>query len=226
MNCLLPATTRPRRSSDGYAKAVRESDRRTNHQVLGAVLLAIGGNWLLAELGLFSLGWPGLFAIALMTLGMAMVGTAKAGRTAPLVFLGIFLTLGLVMSSGVSNPVRADAFGDEIHAPESVSELATVYEHDFGDITVDLRELDFDGAHEVDVKLGMGDIRVVVPEGVPVKVNAKIGAAGDIDLFGTKEDGFGPHKLVEDPGTTGHPGQLDLELDISAFGDITVERAR
>ena len=189
------------------------------------MLLAIGGNWLLAELGMFALGWPGLFAIALMTLGMAMVGTAKAGRTAPLVFLGIFLTLGLVMSSGVSNPLKGKAVGDEIHAPQSVMELETLYEHDMGDLTVDLSDLQLDERHDIDVKLGLGDIRVVVPEGVPVSVNAEIGALGDIDLFGAKEDGFGVSKETFDRGAGDATGHLNLELDVT-FGDITVERAR
>jgi len=87
------------------AVARRESDRRTNHQVLGAVLLAIGGNWFLAELNLFPFGWSGLIATGLMTLGIAMISTAKAGRTKPLVAIGVLMTVLLAMSSGVTRPV-------------------------------------------------------------------------------------------------------------------------
>ena len=227
MNCLAPSTDRRRRPSDGCAKAVRESDRRTNQQVIGAILLAIGGNWLLAELGFFSLGWPGLFAIALMTLGMSMVGTAKAGRTAPLVVLGIFLTMGLVMSSGVSNPLKNKAVGDEVHTPESPSELLSLYEHDLGDITLDLSDLKLDQRHDIDVKLGVGDIKVVVPADVAVKVNAKVGPFGDIELFDTAaEDRFGGEEGEHQDSTWSEAAaRLNLDLDVGAFGDITVERA-
>ena len=223
----MPSTGRSRRASSEYAKAVRESDRRTNQQVIGAILLAIGGNWLLAELGLFVLGWPGLFAIALMTLGMAMVGTAKAGRTAPLVVLGIFLTMGLVMSSGVGNPLRDKAVGDQVHAPESAEELRSVYEHDLGDLTLDLSDLNLDRRHDVDVKLGVGDLKVVVPAGMAVKVDAKVGPFGDIQLFdAAAEDEFGGEQGEhQDPTWSEATARLDLDLDVGAFGDIIVERA-
>ena len=69
------------------------------------MLLAIGGNWFLAELNLFPFGWSGLIATGLMTLGIAMISTAKAGRTKPLVAIGVLMTVLLAMSSGVTRPV-------------------------------------------------------------------------------------------------------------------------
>lgn len=201
------------------------ADKNVNKRVLGAVLLAIGGNWLLAELGFFSLGWPGLFAIALMTLGASMIGTAKAGRTRPLIALGVVLTLGLAMSSGVGDAFADRAVGDQVQNPQSAAELRPLYENDIGDITLDLSDLTLEtGLHDVDVKLGVGDIHVIVPAGMAVNVEAKVATLGDIELFDQRRDGFGPRAAFEDPQWADAPARLDLELDV-AVGDITVERA-
>ncbi|HUR49378.1 MAG TPA: LiaF domain-containing protein [Acidimicrobiales bacterium] len=212
--------------SRGVARAMLESDRRTNQQVLGAVLLAIGGNWLLAEFGLFTFGWPGLFAVALMTLGMAMVGTAKAGLTKPLIALGIVLTVGLAMSSGISSPVRGQAFGDRLYVPETVNDLRERYSVTVGDLTLDLRELDLDEARrEVEATVRVGELHVLVPEGLPLRVRADIGGPGEIDLFGQSSDGVGDPLSFQSDDFEDAASRLDLDLSISAVGEITVERA-
>lgn len=211
--------------SRGVARAMRESDRRTNQQVLGAVLLAIGGNWLLAEFGLFTFGWPGLFAVALMTLGMAMLGTAKAGRTKPLIALGIVLTIGLAMSSGVGGPVRGPFVGDQLAAPSSFSQVRDSYEHNVGDMTLDLRRVDFEPVlKSVDVTLVVGNLEVVLPQGVAVDVAAEIGGIGDISLFGQESGGFNAEDQFTDEGWETAESRLDLDLTVKGIGDITVVR--
>lgn len=217
----------PSAASREARRQAAAADKTVNKRVIGAVLLAIGGNWLLAELGLFSLGWPGLFAIALMTLGVAMIGTAQAGRTRPLIALGVVLTLGLAMSSGVGDAFASQAVGDRVLTPTSASELRSVYEHDFGDFTLDLTNLDLDsGSPDVDVQVGIGDIHVIVSADVAVEVTAEVGLFGDIEIFDAVEvDGFGRTGEYQDPGWEEAAARLSLELDSGAFGDITVERA-
>jgi predicted membrane protein len=209
----------------GVAQAMRESDRRTNHQVLGAVLLAIGGNWLLAEFGLFTMGWPGLFAVALMTLGMAMVGTAKAGRTKPLIALGIVLTLGLAMSSSVSGPVRGPFVGDRVEKPSAAAQVRSSYEHNVGGMTLDLGAVDFEpGLKSVDVELTVGDLEVILPHGVAVDVTAEIGGVGDISMFGAQSEGIGADAMFRDQDWETAESRLDLDLVVRGVGDITVVR--
>jgi len=192
--------------------------------VLGAVLLAIGGNWLLAELGLFTFGWPGLFAVALMTLGMAMVGTAKAGRTGPLVLMGIVLTVGLAMSSGISSPVRGQNVGDRLYTPKSADQVRGDYGIGAGELTIDLSEVDFPkGQRHIDAEVGVGELRVIVPKGLAVDVTAKIGGGGEVRIFdAVSDDGLGPRGEHRDAGYTAAESRLDLDLDVSAFGAITV----
>lgn len=204
---------------------MRESDRRTNQQVLGAVLLAIGGNWLLAEFELFTFGWPGLFAVALMTLGIAMVCTAKAGRTKPLIALGIVLTFGLAMSSGIGSPVRGQAFGDRLYIPETAADLREQYDLTVGDLTLDLRELNLGQIQRrVEANVRVGELRVLVPASLPVRVHADIGGPGGIELFEQRANGIGEHLISESDDFEEAKSRLDLDLTVSGVGAITVER--
>lgn len=206
---------------------MRESDKRVNQQVLGAVLLAIGGNWLLAELGLFTFGWPGLFAVALMTLGMSMAFTAKAGRTKPLIALGIVLTLGLAMSSGVSNPVKGQNFGDFHYNPVTAEQLRENYVARVGDMTIDLSQVELpDGLRSVNARIAVGELHVIVPAGVPVEVDAEVSGPGEIRIFDSGlQEGIGVRDSFRDKDFSESGPRLNLDLEVSAVGEITVERA-
>lgn len=204
---------------------MKTADRQVNQRVLGAVLLAIGGNWLLAELQLFPFGWPGLFAVALMTLGIAMVSTAKSGRTKPLVALGILLTFGLAMSSGVSNPVRGQSFGSHIYTPVLPDQVRENYFLRAGELTIDLSSVEFpEGSREINAEVGAGELRVIVPEGLAVDVTAEVGA-GDIEIFEVaSQDGFGAKETYRDEGFSEARARLNLDLDVRGPGEILVER--
>lgn len=211
------------KASRAVTLATRQSDRRTNHQVLGAVLLAVGGNWLLAELDLFPFGWPGLLAVGLMTLGLALIGTAKAGRTKPMVAIGVLMTVLLAMSSGVNGAV-GPGFGDVHYAPTSAAQLQDLYQRKLGDLTLDLRSIELDsGLHRTTASVGLGDIDVMVSGDVAVRVVAE-NALGDIDLPGpTRVEGGSETVTYQSSGYETASTKLEVLLRTS-IGDITVER--
>lgn len=187
------------------------------------MLLAIGGNWFLAELGLFPFGFTGLLAVGLVTLGIAMIGTAKAGRTKPLVALGILMTFLLAMSSGVAGGFQRPDVGDEVYRISSAEILGPVYENGLGDIKLDLSGLDLDEPRVVDVSARVGDVEVVLPEGMPVRIEARVAGPGDINLLGVEREGFGGSELTHaSPNFTEAPNGLVLRLE-TGVGDITVE---
>lgn len=207
----------------GVARAMRESDRRTNQQVLGAVLLAIGGNWLLAELGLFPFGWPGLLAAGLMTLGIAMISTAKAGRTKPLVAIGVLMTLLLAMSAGVGGGFGGADVGDEYHRITTPDNLLPAYKNSVGDMVLDLSGLKLDGKREVHVATNVGDVEVLLPRGMEVKVMAKVHGVGDVSVLGTEAEGFGRSVPYSSAGFAEARQRLELHIE-TAVGDIAVTR--
>ena len=80
-------------------------------------------------------------------------------------------------------------------------------------MNLDLSELTLDGVErEVDIELGMGDVRVDVPSDAHVVVNGEIGA-GQLEVFGSDDAGFG---VTVRETREGSSGSLVLNLDVGA----------
>jgi predicted membrane protein len=133
----------------------------------------------------------------------------------PIVAIGV--GIALLASGGVE-------FGSGFSArylPRSVDEIPATIDHGNGELVVDLTDID-PSAYAGDpvplaIDMGMGEIRVLLPEGLEADVDADV-SAGDIRVFGNHKDGLGVDLSVpaDDP---------DLDLDIKLdFGQITVER--
>lgn len=212
----------PSAASREARKQAAAADKNVNKRVLGAVLLALGSNWLLAELGLFPGGAKGLLAVALVTLGIAMIATAKAGRTKPLVALGVILTVMLAMSSSLASPAEAPRFGNPTYAPESGDDLRAAYTLTAGQLTLDLSSTDLGQPESVRVRVGMGDLTVIVPDDVGLDIDADVRFAGQVTIFGEQYSGLTPsldHTRLVDATT------LTLDLDVASFGEINVQQA-
>lgn len=203
-------------------------DRAADNRVTGAVLITVGANWLLMELGLFPFGVMGLLALALAVMGLALMATAKAGSAAKFVVLGVILTGALVLSGGVANPIRGQFAGDAVHRPATLSAVRTDYSMGFGDLVLDLTAVDFETVPtEIRASLVAGDLRVILPADAAVDIDARIGGAGEIQLLA--EDGVSGGGAVtdrfRDRGWNSADERVKLDLDLN-FGDIVVERAR
>ena len=219
---------RPERwsATEVATRAAQRLDQAANNRVTGAVLISLGANWLLMELGLFPFGSMGLVAIALAVLGIALIGTAKAGSSPKLTVLGIAMTGVLAMSSGVTNPIQGQFAGDRLVRPSSLAELEDNYSLVFGELTLDLRDIDFARkARVVKASTTVGQLEVIVPDDVAVEVNASVDWAGETRLLDKAvQDGAGrvQSKFV-DPHWNEAGERLRLDLD-TKVGEIVVRR--
>lgn len=212
---------------ESEARLRRHADQPANNRVVGAVLITLGANWLLMELGLFPFGFMGLLAIALAVLGAGLIGTAKAGSSARLTVLGIGLTAVLAMSSGISNPIQGQLAGDRQVTPGSLAELESEYSLVFGELVLDLTEIDFQsGTRVVSASTTIGHLEVVVPDDVALEVVASVDGAGEIHLPDRRvQDGAGGvRSQYVDPGWSDAEERLHLELN-AKVGEIVVRRA-
>ncbi|HUR50372.1 MAG TPA: LiaF domain-containing protein, partial [Acidimicrobiales bacterium] len=155
----------------------------------------------------------------------AMVGTAKAGLTKPLIALGIVLTVGLAMSSGISSPVRGHAIGDRLYMPATADALREQYDLSVGDLTLDLRELELGQIQrQVEANVRVGELHVLLPQDLSVRVHADIDGPGEIELFEQRAEGLGEDLDYQSTDFDDAASRLELDLSVSA-GAITVERA-
>lgn len=169
------------------------------------------------------------FAAALAVIGIGLLIGAWLGRARWLILLGIALSAALAISSAV----EADRFDDYrrgspvVWQPASVAELQTDYRLDFGEATLDLRDVDFAASPtpvNLSVAVNVGRLRVLLPPTVDVDLTANIDA-GDAFVLGEQWGGFGsPTRRVQDAGADGAGGGslvLDARID---FGNLEVER--
>ncbi|MEU2747924.1 PspC domain-containing protein [Streptomyces collinus] len=170
-------------------------------------------------------------ACALAVLGLGIAVSAFLGRTgAGSVFLAI-ITAGL-LAGAAALPKDIDThWARTTWQPAAVADVRPRYDLGTGVGTLDLSKLDVSGKQTVTTRaeVGMGRIKVLVPEDVTVRLNVEVGM-GDLQLPGDdpkdvdvrpdqhKEITLSPAEGVEKSGT------IDLDLQVG-MGQAEVTRA-
>jgi phage shock protein PspC (stress-responsive transcriptional regulator) len=190
-----------------------------------SVLLVLGGTaWVLDATGAWDVDLGVLTAVALAIVGAALVASTWYGRARGLIALGIPLALLVGAFGAVDVPLRG-GIGDPTHHPRTVDAIDHEYELAVGNLSVDLRDVDFTGARRhLHAQVGIGQLNVTVPPGVRVVLDAHAGVGG-VTAFGRSAPECCPtdvHRVS--PGTAGG-GTLSLDTDVGA-GHVDVTRRR
>jgi hypothetical protein len=191
----------------------------------GLALLGAGCLWLLDASGIVDVTFPRVIAFALIALGIVVpfVPTHEHGGVIGLgVVLMVLAVVTVIAGPAVDPTLLGRGIGDVNAAPASVEQLRPRYEHGVGDLTVDLRRIEFPvGTTETSVRLGAGQLRVRLPDDVGVRVRASAGL-GDVVVLGDKRSGVAPSF---DREVTGGSSErvLDLEATVGT-GRIEVTR--
>ncbi|MGZ3117307.1 PspC domain-containing protein [Streptomyces sp. H62] len=171
------------------------------------------------------------FACALAVLGIGIAVSSFLGRTgAGSIFLAI-VTAGLLAGSAA---VPEDVGTDWVRRtwePTTAAGVREQYDIGAGTGTLDLSALDLAAGQTVTTRadVGVGRIRVVVPQDMTVRLNVEVGV-GDIQLPGDDEKDVdvapGKHKEITLSPTAGveAAGTLDLDLQVGV-GQAEVSRA-
>jgi hypothetical protein len=198
--------------------------------VLGLVLVGIGVIWLLQALDVVSFSLLAVLPVALIIVGVALIGMARAGRHAGLVTLGIVLTVILTIAAGFDIRLQGGV-GDRIERPASVAEVQREYHLSVGQLTLDFRDVDFSaGPTKVKASVGIGQLTVKVPSGSEEFVLAATGhvGAGQVMMFGRENSGLDVDLSGQIPGSDRFiliAGTNMLTLDLSVgLGQIEVTR--
>jgi hypothetical protein len=165
-------------------------------------------------------------ASVLGVIGLGLVIGTWFGRARGLIPLGVILSLLAALGAGVSGrvPDMAHGNGDLSLTPASVAGIQDDYHHNFGDFTLDLRQVDFKGAvKHVTITQRAGDLTILLPPNVDTTVHAKLNA-GDAKVLGSNWSGFGmARRDIVDNGAG--PGGGTLTLDITQnLGNLEVHR--
>ena len=124
-----------------------------------------GSAWLLDAAGAVDVDLGVMFALALGLVGAALVVSAWVGRSRGLIALGVPLVL-VVGGFGLVDVPLAGGIGDPTYHPRTVAAVERRYTLAIGNLSVDLRDVDFAGTRRhVHTQLGIGQLNVTVPDG-------------------------------------------------------------
>ncbi|GIF06456.1 PspC domain-containing protein [Actinoplanes siamensis] len=178
-----------------------------------AIIMVMGVLAALDMAGL-SVSVPAYFAAALATIALGLLIGAWFGRARGLIFLAFLTTVGLLISTGAER--WGDEFRDSVYRPANLAEVADSYEFALGNVTLDLRGVDFAGADQsTSVTMRVGQLRVLLPDDVDTTADVRVG--GRALIFGQEYSGStADAESVNDLGADGAGGgrlRLDLRLD-------------
>ena len=191
--------------------------------VLGLLLVLIGVGWLLETTGAVEVPWGALIPGGLIVVGLALlIGSSSGQKTGGLVAIGVVLAVVAGLFALVDVPLGSGV-GERRERPTRVQELDRSYELAVGELTVDLGRLDLaSGTTRVEAHVAMGQLRVFVPEGVPLLIEGQA-AVGSVRLLDRSSDGLGAGTVFRDGDYQGAPRRLHLEVSVGV-GDVEVRR--
>ncbi len=168
-----------------------------------------------------------VIAAALGVVGLGLVTGAFRGRSRGLVVWGVLLT-ALASAAAFVPDVDVDGgLGERTWRPATVADLRSEYRLGIGDGHLDLTRLDLTdaGVVRVEVRQGVGDLTVVIPDDVVVRIDADV-RAGDLRLPDSPTaDGTDLSERVVVPQGSS-PGSAVLVVDAElGLGSMEVRRA-
>ena len=193
--------------------------------VFGCILISFGVGALLENLQGITIDWLLVACSALIAVGALLVVTLGRVARGGLVAIGVILSVMLAPLSAANMVVGRDAFGDRFAQPANVTELQQRYEHAFGSMTIDLRNLAVpEGTTTVRAQSAFGSLTVFVPKDVAVEVVGET-TFGNIEALG-QDLSAGPvqrHAGVRTPDYNQASKRISLQVT-SAFGSVEVIR--
>jgi phage shock protein PspC (stress-responsive transcriptional regulator) len=192
--------------------------------VVGAAALAVGIAVLLHNVGAFNVSAKGILAVLLAIVALGLIVGAWLGRARWLIFPGIVLTIGLGITAIMPVAFLGGSYGEVLWQPTSRSDLRPRYTHAAGEAVLDLSQVRWGSKDKnVYVHLGFGELLVVVPRDIPVKVKGRV-QGGEADLFGLVRSGWGVEHSATEPGDP-DLGTLNLDIRMN-FGEMRVRDVR
>jgi len=209
------------RSTDMATPTADRRDRVNVGLVMtGTVLVALGAAWLLDATDVVrlqaSLVLPGLLILVGLVLMIASFERAHPG----LVTIGALLTAATLFSALAPAEALQGGVGDRRYLVGTEDDLHPRYEVGLGNLTLDLSQLQLTQARTVRVAMGAGDLVVIVPDQVEVRVEASVGA-GEAILFDQRTSGLSLHRTARSDDHNADATRLNLDLQLGA-GTIEV----
>jgi phage shock protein PspC (stress-responsive transcriptional regulator) len=210
----LPTVTRP--ASTPRARTPRSPALVVLTSSVAAIALA--ATWIYDETQR-DVHWTTYVAVALAVVALGLLVGTVVGDGGPLIAIGIVLAVALAVGS----LFPSGRIGSQTATPTVAAEVRPTYRHGVGELEIDLtRVSDVErlAGRTVSVSAGIGQTTIIVPDGLPVVVDAHV-RAGQIDLFGRMEDGTDVSLADVGERQDGSALTIDVEQDLGQIEVIS-----
>lgn len=200
---------------DGGSPLVRRAGLAA--ALLGACGLLAGASFWTAALG-------GEVAVAIAVIAAAALAAAVAATGRRVwVALPLLLAVAVPLAAVTATDLRVDGgLGERQVRPASFEAIAPRYEHGAGELRLDLRDVDFAGrTARVALDVGLGEVEVLVPQGVCVGGRTRLGVGG-LEVLDRNGGGVDLDETTRAPIRTSGGGRLLLDTQI-AVGHLEVD---
>jgi predicted membrane protein len=200
-----------------------KQNRRNNGMFWGFILVIIGilfllDNFYILDFGeIISMFWP----VILIAIGIKMLLDRKKDQSFDSRKYESAAANAYVKGEKQDILSESNVFGDVVLAIKADNFTGGSVNNVFGDIRLDLSEIK-PGTDLVKIFASgvFGDITVIAPAGLPLRVNANA-VAGDISIKGNKKDGIFPNLNYQDDGYEQAKKKMAIQCSL-VFGTVHV----
>ena len=167
-------------------------------RLVALALVAVAVLSLLAHADTWPTAGTAWFLVAVAALILLWTGRRRGLAIAVLSFLALVVVLCIAAISAAFawfNVSFHDGIGTHTYVPTTA--VDKTYKLGIGKLTIDLTQVP--RASHVNASLGIGDLRIVVPQGANATVDASV-KAGSIDALGRHDDGSHAHLVIAGAG--------------------------
>jgi len=186
---------------------------------IGSLLVTCGMLYLLDDAGLLDVSWRLVGGVALTVIGVALVAGGWWGRPRGLIVAGTLICVFLLVATVLQVPLSGGVGRRDIR-PFDVQDVSAAYELAVGSVVLDLSDVDIESRQEVTMTVAAGELRVIIPLGVDVVVDARVGF-GEVVVFDKAGTGVGVTRKFTSDGAAEGVWVLDLDVGV---GKLLVEQ--
>jgi hypothetical protein len=170
----------------------------------------------------FPFGTTSILATSLAVVALGLLVGTFVGRSRGLILLGVTLALATALSAVASTLNIEGGIGERTWQPITSTQAATEFRLGIGEATLDLRDLDLSApmSSPVDASVGIGELRVYVPNDVRVQVRGDV-TAGEIMVGAKPSVGGTNESVLTSFGPVDADEFIALDLEVG-LGQITV----
>jgi phage shock protein PspC (stress-responsive transcriptional regulator) len=188
----------------------------------GAILLTLGIMAALDTAGLTHPSFNHYVAAIVIAAGGGLLVGGLWGRSYGLIALGLLLLPVLAIATLIRVPFGGE-IGERIIQPVVAAEIGSPVEMAAGQLVLDLRDLERGQSVEIAAELGVGQLKVFVPQDRTTTVEAEVGI-GSLNIFGDQISGLGREVSKVWPGGDGaDPIHLKLQAGVGEILVIATE---